>query len=95
LRLQRKRFISRHFKRPRYDYPRVWARFTEETASLTSISGLCNNIVRMVSKTLEALSVSIWLWDEREEVLSLGGSTALASGKGGPPPGLAEKGPRG
>ena len=85
LRLQRKRFISRHFKRPRYDYPRVWASFTERTASLTSVSGLCSNIVRMVSETLEALSVSIWLWDEQEEVLSLGGSTALSSGEGGTP----------
>ena len=92
LRLQRKRFISRHFNRPRYDYLRVWARFTERTASLTSISGLCNNIVRMVSETLEALSVSIWLWDEQEEVLSLGGSTALSSGKGGPPPRIGAKG---
>jgi putative PEP-CTERM system histidine kinase len=85
LRLQRKRFVSRHFKRPRYDYPRVWASFTERTASLTSVSGLCSNVVRMVSETLEVLSVSIWLWDEQEEVLSLGGSTALSSGKGGTP----------
>ena len=85
LRLQRKRFISRHFKRPRYDYPRVWARFTEGTASVASMGRLCSNIVRMVSETLEALSVSIWLWDEQEEVLSLGGSTALSPGKDGTP----------
>jgi putative PEP-CTERM system histidine kinase len=82
LRLQRKRLISRHFKRPRYDYPKVWSSFTERTASLTGIKELCGNIVRMVSETLEVLSVSIWLWDEQEEVLSLGSSTALAPGKG-------------
>ena len=82
LRLQRKRLISRHFKRPRYDYPRVWASFTERTASLTGIKDLCGNIARMVSETLEVLSVSIWLWDEQEEVLYLGSSTALAPGKG-------------
>ena len=82
LRLERKRLISRHFKRPRYDYPRVWASFTERTASLTGMKDLCRNIVRMVSETLEVLSVSIWLWDEQEEILSLGSSTALAPGKG-------------
>ena len=85
LRLQRKRLISRHFKRPRYDYPRVWASFTERTASLTSIKDLCGNIVRTVSETIEVLSVSIWLWDEQEEVLSLGSSTAIAPGKGDNP----------
>ena len=82
LRLQRKRFISRHFHKPRYDYLRVWAQFTERTASITSIKTLCNNIVRMVSETLETLSVSIWLVDELEETLSLGGSTALSANKG-------------
>jgi len=79
LRLQRKRFISRHFQKPRYDYLKVWAQFTERTASLTSIQNLCNNIVGMVSETLETLSVSIWLVDEQEETLSLGGSTALSA----------------
>lgn len=79
LRLQRKRFISRHFQKPRYDYLKVWAQFTERTASLTSMKTLCTHIVRMVSETLEALSVSIWLVDEQEETLYLGGSTALAA----------------
>jgi len=82
LRLQRKRFISQHFHRPRYDYLSVWAQFTERTASLTSIKSLCINIVRMVSETLETLSVSIWLVDEQEETLYLGSSTALSANKG-------------
>jgi putative PEP-CTERM system histidine kinase len=81
LRLQRKHFISRHFRKPRYDYLRVWAQFTERTASLTRINTLCTHIVRMVSETLEALSVSIWLVDEQEETLYLGGSTALTANK--------------
>ncbi|MGA2955571.1 MAG: XrtA/PEP-CTERM system histidine kinase PrsK, partial [Thermodesulfobacteriota bacterium] len=80
LRLVRKRLVSRYFRRPRYDYSRVWAQFTERTASLTGMKDLCRNIVRMVSETLETLSVSIWLIDEREEHLFLGGSTSF-SGK--------------
>lgn len=83
VRLQRKRLISRHFKRPRYDYPRVWARFTEETASLTDINELCIKIVRLVSETMEALSVSIFLVEEQEESLFLGGSTAFSLKQGG------------
>ena len=83
LRLQRKRFISRHFQKPRYDYLSVWAQFTERTASLADIKKLCTNIVRMVSETLEALDVSIWLVDEQEETLHLGGSTALPANKEG------------
>jgi putative PEP-CTERM system histidine kinase len=79
LRLKRKRFVSRHFQKPRYDYLKVWAQFTEQTASLTSVQTLCTHIVRMVSETLEALSVSVWLVDEQEEVLSLGGSTAFSA----------------
>ena len=79
LRLQRKRLVSRYFRRPRYDYPRVWARFTERTASLTDMKDLCTNIVRMVSETLETLSVSIWLMDEQQEHLLLGGSTGFSA----------------
>lgn len=75
LRLKRKRFISRHFKRPMYDYQKIWENFTEKTATVTQIDDLCNIIVRMVSETLEILSVNIWLVDEKKEHLSFGGST--------------------
>ncbi|RPH47784.1 MAG: PEP-CTERM system histidine kinase PrsK [Desulfobacteraceae bacterium] len=76
-RIQRKRFISRHFKRPQYDYQKIWENFTEKTASVTQTGALCNIIVRMVSETLEILSVSIWLVDEKQERLFFGGSTVF------------------
>ena len=76
-RMQRKRFISRHFKRPQYDYQKIWENFTQRTASVTQIRDLCNIIVKMVSETLEILSVSIWLADEKQERLSFGGSTVF------------------
>jgi putative PEP-CTERM system histidine kinase len=78
-RMKRKRFISRHFKRPQYDYQKIWEDFTERTATITKISSLCDVIVKMVSETLEILSVSIWLVDERYEELRLGGSTVFTS----------------
>jgi putative PEP-CTERM system histidine kinase len=77
LRMYRKRFISRHFKRPQYDYQKIWENFTQKTASVTQTGELCNIIVRMVSETLEILSVSIWLVDEKQERLSFGGSTVF------------------
>ena len=77
LRMQRKRFISRHFQRPQYDYQKIWENFTERTASVTRMPDLCDVIVKMVSETLEILSVNIWLVDEKQERLSFGGSTVF------------------
>ncbi|MDP1990495.1 MAG: ATP-binding protein, partial [Syntrophales bacterium] len=77
LRMKRKRFISRHFKRPLYDYQKIWEGFTTRTTSVTKTKDLCSIIVRMVSETLEILSVSIWLVDEKQERLSYGGSTVF------------------
>jgi putative PEP-CTERM system histidine kinase len=79
LRMKRKRFISRHFKRPQYDYQKIWEGFTERTASVTQTRDLCDVIVKMVSETLEILSVSIWLVDEKQERLSFGGSTVFTA----------------
>jgi hypothetical protein len=72
-----KRFIDIHLKRSKYDYRREWTEFTQATTSLMEIRDLCTAIVRKISKTFEALSVTLWLVDEKEEVLVLGASTVL------------------
>ena len=79
MRIKRKRFISRHFKRPLYDYRNIWEDFTKNTASVTSTEVLCQIIVKMVSDALEILSVTIWLVDEKQKTLYLGGSTVFDS----------------
>ncbi|MCE5211010.1 MAG: PEP-CTERM system histidine kinase PrsK [Deltaproteobacteria bacterium] len=79
LRMKRKRFISRHLKRPIYDYQKIWENFTERTTSITNTRDLCDIIVRIVSETLEILSVSIWLVDEKQERLTFGGSTVYTA----------------
>lgn len=79
LRTKRKRFISRHLKRPQYDYQKIWEDFTQRTASVTKTDELCSNIVKMVSDTLGILSVSIWLVDEKQEQLFFGGSTVFTA----------------
>ena len=77
LRLKRKRLVSRLFDRPHYDYQEVWSRFTETTSSLTTSRALCNAVVRVVSETLNCLSVSIWLVDDGRDALVFGASTDL------------------
>ena len=83
LRLKRKRFISRHLKRPLYDYQKIWNDFTGRTAQVTDVREFCGVIVKMVSETLEILAVSIWLVDEKEESLSFGGSTVFTAAQAG------------
>jgi len=85
LRHQTKRFISRHFQRPRYDYRKEWTAFTRHTASVLKIGDLCQAVAKMVAETFAVSSVSIWLWDETRQHVRLGGSTVFS---GADAPGL-------
>ncbi|HPQ44597.1 MAG TPA: PEP-CTERM system histidine kinase PrsK [Syntrophales bacterium] len=81
LRKRIKRFISRHFNRPLYDYRKEWMNFTESTGTVTDVRELCSVVTAMISKTFETLSVSIWIFDEAEETLGLCGSTDFSGGE--------------
>jgi hypothetical protein len=72
-----KRFIGIHLKRSKYDYRKELTDLTQATTSLIEIRELCTAIVKKLSKTFEALSVSMWLVDEMEEFLVLGASTVF------------------
>ncbi len=78
LRQRLRRFVSRHFRRPVYDYRRVWSTFTAQTTSLVDEGAFCRAVASWASETFQALSASVWLVDESGERLRLGGSTALA-----------------
>ncbi|HTX72614.1 MAG TPA: GAF domain-containing protein, partial [Rectinemataceae bacterium] len=78
LRIRRKRMVSELFRRPQYDYRKVWSDFTEKTSSVAGIRDLSGAVVRVVAETLEALSVSLWLVDEQRNTLVLGGSTEFS-----------------
>jgi putative PEP-CTERM system histidine kinase len=78
VRLHTKRFISRHFQRPLYDYRTVWRTFTEATARRVEQDDLCKQLVKLVSEIFQALSVSIWLVDERKEKLVFAASTSVS-----------------
>jgi len=76
-----KRFVSLHFKRPKYDYRTVWTSFTHRTASLLGIQEICSAVTKMVSDTFGVPCVAIWLPDETQENLILGGSTVFSEGE--------------
>ncbi len=72
-----KRFVTRHFERPVYDYRKVWMDLTEQTNGLVDVCDLCTAVGRIISKTFNILSVNIWLYDEARESLALAGSTVF------------------
>ena len=70
-------FVGRHFRRPAYDYRNVWMELTKRTTLLVDINELSTAISRMVSDSLDILSVSVWLVDDTQRRLMLAGSTAI------------------
>jgi len=73
-----RRFVSRHFQRPFYDYRMVWRNFSEGTAACVDQSDLARALVRLFAETFQALSVNLWLVNEKTERLALTASTALS-----------------
>ncbi len=76
-----RRFISRNFHRPLYDYRTIWRNFTEGTARRLERSELSDAVAKLVSETFQALSVTIWLLDDSKSNLSFAASTALSRSK--------------
>lgn len=68
-RLQLRQFVSHHFQRPLYDYRNVWRKFTEGTAAHVDQEDLARSLVRLISEVFQALSVTLWLCDEKGEHL--------------------------
>ena len=75
-RLSLHRFVSRNFQRPLYDYRTMWRKFNEGTASRVEQEDLCRSLVRLTADMFQALSVSIWLVDDKESMI-LAASTSL------------------
>jgi putative PEP-CTERM system histidine kinase len=69
-------FVSRHFKRPQYDFRQIWARFTRSLSVALDETALGTIASRLISETFSALSVSTWLLDEQRERLVRKSSTS-------------------
>jgi putative PEP-CTERM system histidine kinase len=74
-----RRIITRHFKRPVYDYRKAWMDLSENTNSIIDVDSICRAVAKIVSRTFGILSVNIWLCDEAKERLSLAGSTVFTA----------------
>jgi hypothetical protein len=89
LRRRTRAFVSRHFRRPFYDYRKVWSAFTEQTTSLLEEHTFCRAVARLFSETFNALTVTIWLVDARQAqftvAASTGGVEPQATGLAGTP----------
>ncbi|HYA39779.1 MAG TPA: XrtA/PEP-CTERM system histidine kinase PrsK [Syntrophobacteraceae bacterium] len=72
-----KRFISRHFKRPVYDYKKILGSFTTRTTSLVDLHDLCNTVARTASEVFGVSHSSVWLNDEVRNEPVMFGSTHL------------------
>ena len=77
-----KEFISRHLKRPLYDYRKEWTAFTEATASVTDPDELCKRVAERISRVLDALSVTVWLMEESPDRIRMAASTLFNDDEG-------------
>src|SRR5215471_4562418 len=68
IRQQIHRMVSRHFKRPQYDFRQIWTRVTQSMSNVFDQSGLCAAAAKLISETFSVLSVSIWLLDEQDRL---------------------------
>ncbi|MDB6092983.1 MAG: zraS 6 [Verrucomicrobia bacterium] len=75
VRLHVRRFVSRNFQRPLYDYRTVWRKFTEGTAAHVEQADLCRSLAKLTAEVFAALSVAIWLVDDKKEKTELAAST--------------------
>ncbi len=80
--LRIKQFISRHLKRPRYDYRRIWSEMAALTGSVLDPNDLAPPLARLVCTNLDLLTVGVWLRDPPGEDLKLAASTDSAAPRG-------------
>lgn len=76
--LNLRHFVSRHFQRPLYDYQAIWHQFSQGTASQVGQTEYCRAVVKLLAEIFQALSVTIWVVEERREELSLAASTSVS-----------------
>ena len=78
MRYRIRRFVLLHFKRPYYNYQKIWTDFTQKTTSLVEINHVCAAAVKTVSETFSASRVSIWLCVENLHKPTIAASTAFS-----------------
>ena len=60
--------VSRHFKRPQYDFRQIWTRVTQSMSNVFDQAALCTAGAKLIAETFSVLSVSIWLLDDQNRL---------------------------
>ncbi|HEX7860409.1 MAG TPA: XrtA/PEP-CTERM system histidine kinase PrsK [Verrucomicrobiae bacterium] len=74
-----RRFVSRHFHRPFYDYRSLWLNFTEKSATIVDADTLSRTVADWLSEHLRVLSTSVWLVDKDSGTARLAASTGVSA----------------
>ena len=82
LRIATKRLVSRHLRRPQYDYRTMWRSYTDATSSCVDPSDLCRTTVQLVTEMFDVLSVTIWTVRPDRNGIALAASTFFSENKG-------------
>ena len=70
-----RRFVSRHFQRPLYDYQNVWNQVTEATTESVDRASISDSAVRILSRLFDVKLVSIWLLNTEHTYFELAASS--------------------
>lgn len=79
VRMRMRRFVSRHFQRPQFDYRNTWQQFAAHATSASDAPALCRSVVKLIVDSFDLLSVTIWLVNERRDGLTLAASSSLSA----------------
>jgi putative PEP-CTERM system histidine kinase len=78
-----RRFVSRHFRRPFYDYRALWRTFSDRTSSIVDEAKYARELANLISDSVQSLSVSVWLEQPGRRKMMLAASTSLGTSEPG------------
>jgi putative PEP-CTERM system histidine kinase len=72
-------FVVRHFSKAKHDSARIWTLCSQQFSRVKDQAGVCEAAAKLISETLDVLSVTVWLSDGEQERLIARASTARQS----------------
>ncbi len=78
-RMRLRRFVSRHFQRPRVDFRTTWQKFAAHATTAEDSTSLCRNVVALIAETFEVLWVTAWIMGDRRDALIIAASSDSAT----------------
>ncbi|MDQ8205200.1 XrtA/PEP-CTERM system histidine kinase PrsK [Pelagicoccus sp. SDUM812003] len=76
-----RRFVSRNFQRPLYDYRTLWLKVTEATSQSVRRKEICQSTTRLLAGLFDTKLTSIWLFDTANSCFVLAASSDQATSR--------------